>query len=565
MNTGKQMKTRILSLSMLIVGILILGACSPLEGENLIDPSPAAIPTQIKVMPGDSLPDDEASRLMYALLESSETEFKQAVEAIIAAQDTRFIPVFIELFRANQLSLIGDIDFRIPIDALEFLSGQPLGNDWPAWIEWYGKTDLIPPSGFTSWKGQLLGRIDPGFSDFLQDDFPTTIRAEEILWGGVPVDGIPALDNAAMIPASEASYLEAEEPVFGISINGDHRAYPLRILDWHEMANDVVGGVPISLAYCTLCGAGIAYDGRASNGETYTFGSSGFLYRSNKLMYDRQTRTLWNQLTGEPVLGKLVGSDVSLKLQPVVITTWDSWLSQHPDTQVLDINTGFQRPYVPGAAYGDYFAYHDTMFPVWLRSDLLPTKDRIFALQVEGIPKAYPLDILSEEQVVNDTIGNTSVVLIASRGDIQVEGTNQRAGQVSYDAGGEVRAYASDSQTFTPGSESDTVMDSAGDIWKVTEEALVGPNGDRAPRLSGHLAYWFGWYSFFPQTLLYDPADSQSGQTIDDEQPSLPTVTLKDLGPAPELTNETWINSETPLRLADLRGQVVLLEMWTFG
>jgi len=516
-------------------------------------------------MPENPLPDDEATRLMYDLLQSSESEFKQAVETIIGAQDTRFIPVFIELFRANQLSLIGDIDFRIPIDALEFLSGQPLGNDWPAWVEWYGKTDLTPPPGFTSWKGQLLGQIDPGFSDFLKDEFPTTIRAEEILWGGVTVDGIPALDNAVMIPASEASYLETKEPVFGISINGDHRAYPLRILDWHEMANDVVGGVPVSLAYCTLCGAGIAYDGRASNGETYTFGSSGFLYRSNKLMYDRQTRTLWNQLTGEPVMGELVGSGVKLNLQPIVITNWDSWLSQHPDTVVLDINTGFQRPYIPGAAYGDYFAYHDTMFPVWQRSDLLPTKDRIFAPQIEGIPKAYPLDILTEEQVVNDTIGDTSIVLIASRGDITVEGTNQRVGQVSYDAGGEVRAYASGNNTFTPGSESDSVMDSAGNIWEVAEEALVSPNGERVPRISGHLAYWFGWYSFFPQTLIYEHSDSQTGQTIDEAQMSLPPNTLRDQGLAPELTNEIWLNSEKPLRLADLRGQVVLLDMWTFG
>jgi hypothetical protein len=545
--------------------IVLLSACSTPDKTDPLTTSLAATPTQLVVEPADLLPDDEATRLMYEFLQSTEPEFKKTVEIIIAAKDIRFIPVFIELFRANQLSLIGDIDYLIPIDALEFLSGRAIGNDWPAWVEWYGKTDIVPPPGFTGWKGQLLGQIDPGFTDFLQDEFSTTIRTEEIMWGGVSVDGIPALDNAAMILASEADYLESEEPVFGISINGDHRAYPLRILDWHEMANDVIGGVPISLAYCTLCGAGIAYDGRVSNGETYTFGSSGFLYRSNKLMYDRQTRTLWNQLTGEPVLGKLVGSGIKLDLQPIVTTTWASWLSQHPDTVVLDINTGYQRPYTPGAAYGDYFAYHDTMFPVWLRSDLLATKDRIYALQIEGIPKAYPLDILTKEQVINDMVGETSIVLIASDGQIKVDGVNQRVGEISYDAGGEVRSYARGEETFTPGSQPDTVIDSVGHPWQITEEALIGPEGMSAPRINGHLAYWFGWYSFFPQTLLYDPSDSQTGQTIDDDQPSLPTVTLKDLGPAPELTNESWINSDIPLRLADLRGQVVLLDMWTFG
>ena len=131
------------------------------------------------------------------------------------------------------------------------------------------------------------------------------------------------------------------QSIYGISLNGDDRAYPLRIMDWHEMANDIVGGVPVSLAYCTLCGAGIAFDGRVPAGDssestTYTFGSSGFLYRSNKLMYDRQSRTLWNQFTGQPVLGPLADEDISLELLPVVLTTWKDWVDQHPDTQVLD-------------------------------------------------------------------------------------------------------------------------------------------------------------------------------------------------------------------------------------
>jgi hypothetical protein len=265
----------------------------------------------------------------------------------------------------------------------------------------------------------------------------------------------------------------------------------------------VVGDVPVSLAYCTLCGAGVAYDGRASDGETYTFGSSGFLFRSNKLMYDRQTRTLWNQLTGEPVLGELVGTGVKLDLLPVVVTTWESWLAQNPDTVVLDINTGHQRPYNLGAAYGDYFAYHDTMFPVWQRADLLATKDRIYALHVDGVPKAYPVKTLIEEQVVNDTIGQTPVVLIAARGDITVDGENQRVGSVSYNAGGEVRAYQREGESFAPGPDPNTLLDSAGRSWQVTEGALVGPGGENLPRVNGHLAYWFGWYSFFPKTLVY--------------------------------------------------------------
>ena len=185
---------------------------------------------------------------------------------------------------------------------------------------------------------------------------------EEVVWGGVALDGIPALVNARMLPADEADYITPTELVFGVEINGDARAYPLRILDWHEMANDVVGGVPVALAYCTLCGAGVLFDTRVGD-ATYEFGSSGFLMRSNKLMYDRTTYTLWNQLTGEPVLGKLADGSIELKRLPVVVSTWQAWHARHPDTQVLSLETGHLRDYTPGNPYGSYFASPDTMFP----------------------------------------------------------------------------------------------------------------------------------------------------------------------------------------------------------
>ena len=482
---------------------LMVGACSPADPipEAVETRAPAASapvepPSETSAPAKHTLTDEEAALLMQSLAFSSEPE--AIIEAILASGDTRFIPVFIELMRANQIGMQLGAGPRAHIDALETLSGQSFGGDWPAWVEWYGATDLVPPPGFTGWKGEILARIDPRFQDFLRDEYPSNIRVEEIQWGGVRVDGIPALDNPAMISPAEADYLRLDEPVFGISINGDHRAYPLRILDWHEMANDVVGGVPVSLAYCTLCGAGIAFHGAAPDGETYTFGSSGFLYRSNKLMYDRQTRTLWNQLTGEPVLGELVSSGIKLELLPVVLTSWEDWLAQHPDTVVLDVNTGYERPYYQGAAYGEYFAGDWTMFPVWQRSDLLETKDRIYALQVEDIPKAYPLDLLTEEQVVNDTIGMTHIVLVAGRGDVTVyPGLGQ-----NYSAGGEVRAYLRMDETFSPGPDADTVLDAAGNTWQVIEEALVGPDGEQLPRVNGHLAYWFGWFAFFPKTML---------------------------------------------------------------
>ena len=494
------MKQKIVGVSLLV---LVLGACGPAT----LTPSP---PAQLEITPlalatsgAEPIADDRATELMYELSEGSLASAGTALDAVLDADDERFVAVLIELLRFSQIGILRGAGYDTQVAALEALSGQDFGDNWPDWIEWYGTTTLAPPPGFTGWKGSVLAKIDPGFAEFLQDGAPSAIRVEEIQWGGVAVDGIPALDQPEVVSPELAEYLTPEEPVFGIALNGEARAYPLRILDWHEMANIEVGGIPISLAYCTLCGAGIAFDGRASDGNTYDFGSSGFLFRSNKLMYDRQTRTLWNQLTGEPVLGKLVGQDVRLEVLPIVLTSWADWLAQHPETLVLSIQTGYNRTYELGAAYGDYFAFYDTMFPVWQRSDLLDTKDRVFALQIEGQAKAYPIDALVDEQVINDDLAGQNLVLIASRGEVLVNGSNVRVGDVRYAAGAEVRAYMRGEQIFTLGSEPDELIDQNGAIWQVTEAALISPDGLELPRIGGHLAYWFGWYSFFPKTIVY--------------------------------------------------------------
>lgn len=448
----------------------------------------------------------EERELMVVLAEGSPQEAFDAMERVRSAGDERYIPVFIELLRARQIGLVRDnLTFEDYLSAIAELNGGVLPADnWFDLIEWYGQTDIAPPPGFTSWKGRLLSQIDARFGVFFQDNSPSRIRVEEVQWGGVRLDGIPALDNPAMLTAGEADYLNPADVVFGLSLNGESKAYPLRILDWHEMANDVVGGVPVSLAYCTLCGAAVAYDGRASNGDTFTFGSSGFLFRSNKLMYDRQTRTLWNQLTGEPVLGPLAETNVTLEILPVVLTSWEAWRAQHPDTLVVDIDTGYARDYAPGAAYAAYFAFEDTMFPVWQRSDLLEQKAQVYAVRVNDVPKAYPIETLVDEQVVNDTVGDTAVVLVAPSDVLAVEGTDLRSGRsFTYAAGTAVRAYARDDHTFSPGPDPNTLTDESGATWQVTEDALIGPDGDELARLGGHLAYWFGWFAFFPNTAVY--------------------------------------------------------------
>lgn len=444
---------------------------------------------------------DEAA-LLDALLGPS-AEADAAIETIVSNGDRRFIAPLIDLLRMHELARIPRLRREPNLNALVELSAKNFGLDWDAWVEWYGATELEPPPGFTSWKGELLGRIDSGFAEFLEEGAPARERVEEIVWGGVAIDGIPALDQPTLLAPDAADYLTPDEPVFGVSVNGEAHAYPLRILDWHELLNTTVGGVPISLAYCTLCGSGIVYGGRASDGETYTFGSSGLLFRSNKLMYDRQTRTLWNQFTGEPASGPLAGSDVTLERLPVVLTSWRAWLEQHPDTRVLSLETGYVRPYKPGEAYGLYFGSERRLFPVWQRRDDLDAKARVFGLEANGENKAYPLATLVEERVVNDALAEEPNVIVATRDTVEVWPDG-----ATYEAGGEVRAYERGSRTFAEGPGSSSLTDELGNRWDLTEEALVGPDGQRLERLAGHLAYWFGWYAFYPRTEVYGTTGS---------------------------------------------------------
>ena len=375
------------------------------------------------------------------------------------------------------------------------LTGEAPGKSWSEWILWQqAHPEVTPFEGFDAFKADVMAVIDPDFRLFLKPGVAHEIRIEEVVWGGVRKDGIPALTDPKHIAAADATYLQDDELVFGIEIEGDARAWPLRILDWHEMVNDVVGGVPVTLAYCTLCGSGILYDARAPGyDEPFVFGSSGFIYRSNKLMYDQATHSLWHQFTGRPVVGPLTGSGIELKALPVTITTWQEWRRQHPDTRVLSLETGHERNYAPGEPYGDYFASPDLMYPMLVPDERLAPKDYVFALRVDGHEQAWSLADFEGGRVINAEVGGMSVVLV---GDAATR---------------TVRAYETEGRAFTAGPEP-TALVGDGQNWQVREDALVGPDGARLPRLPGHIAYWFAWQGFIDGAPLAEAAESRSGQ-----------------------------------------------------
>ena len=237
------------------------------------------------------------------------------------------------------------------------------------------------------------------------------------------------------------------------------------------------------------------------NGEPTTFGTSGMLYRSNKVMYDRLTNSLWNQLTSEPVIGPLWDSGIKLDFFPVMLTTWEEWLELHPDTTVLHQETGvypaeFYAPEEdPGAIYYKYFNEPDTMFPVPDRDDRLETKDVVLGVQLNDSYKAYSTTALGEHRIVNDMVGGEEILVLGSS-------TSQGA-----------RAYHRDGRSFElPPDNGDNhtgipslIADTNGATWRVTEEFLINTTdqSQMLARIPTHMSFWFGWFQFHQDTELY--------------------------------------------------------------
>lgn len=280
---------------------------------------------------------------------------------------------------------------------------------------------------------------------FVLDDALVPVR--EIQSGGPPKDGIPALDMPDVIMAAEADYLHDTDRVLGINIRGRARAYPIRILNHHEIVNDVIGGEMITVTWCPLCGSGIAFESEVE-GRALDFGVSGLLYNSDVLMYDRQTQSLWSQIMKTAITGDLKGS--KLTAISLVHTTWRDWRSRHPHTEVLSTRTGHRRDYNRNP-YAGYASGNRLYFPVSTEDRTYPRKMLVVGLEVDGHFKAYPFDELKKGPArFTDTVGG-----------VQVE--------VSYD-------------------------DDNG-----TASIVPGDGGE----LTAMILYWFAWSAFHPDTQIY--------------------------------------------------------------
>jgi hypothetical protein len=286
-----------------------------------------------------------------------------------------------------------------------------------------------------------------GFNGF--DLTGSLIPAAKIHAGGPPRDGIPSIDRPQFIHASENQLLKPDSLVIGIELNGISRAYPIAILNWHELVNDTIGSSAVVVSYCPLCGTALVFDATMAD-DQLQFGVSGLLYNSDLLLYDRTTESLWSQITGEAISGPMKGN--RLRLLPAVLTRWQRWQTEHPDTQILSTETGYQRDY-SRSPYGDYDNSPVMYFPVEFLSKRYHPKERVLGVEIDGQFKAYPFAELAkrgDQQVLND----------------QLAGQNLR---IEYDLTSRSgRAFAAD--------------------------------GKEIPVIN---SFWFAWYSFHPKSEVF--------------------------------------------------------------
>lgn len=406
------------------------------------------------------------------------------LDAIGVSWRDAFTPMIVELAIVTPFPETRTEMFRF----LRRETARAFGSDTQRWMRWVWDRPYDPHPEYVAFKRTVYGTIDPRMVTFFPEGARSLIRLDEVQWGGVPVNGIPPLDHPQHVSAGQADYLKDSHVVFGLWINGEARAYPKRILAWHEMALDRLGGVDITLVYCTLCGTAIPYRSVVGNRHR-TFGTSGLLYRSNKLMFDHESKSLWSTLLGVPVIGELVGSDLKLESLPIVTTRWGEWRSKHPDTTVLSLDTGHERDYREGRAYRDYFSNDRLMFQVPGSDKRLKNKAEVLAILLS------PDSTEEEEEALA-----ISARLLEKNPVFATELAGRSLAVVTTPAGAN-RVYDAGDRRFERLLGDDEIVDDGGNIWKVTERALVF--GDvRLARIPAHRAFWFGWHAQFPETRL---------------------------------------------------------------
>ena len=335
--------------------------------------------------------------------------------------------------------------------------------------------------------------INPVYTLVGEEENRNIVPPELIVNGGPPPDGIPSIDNPKFIQIQKAEeFLEDSDLVVGLNINGDIRAYPLQILVWHEIVNDKVGDTPVAITYCPLCFTNQVFNRTTNDGQILEFGTSGKLYNSNLVMYDRTTKSLWSQAMAQGIGGTFAG--IKLERIPFDVAYWKEWKQLYPDSKVLSTDTGSTRPY--GAdPYGDYYTNGEILFPVSNSDDRVGLKEIVIGLENKGQYKAFKLQEIEDKKVINNQVNGKPIVLFSLHpfmARVYDPVVNGQTLEFNYNI--KDKKFV-DKQTNS--------------IWNIDGESISGQmKGKQLTRLSFDEGFWFEWVAFHPKTELYDSSNN---------------------------------------------------------
>ena len=342
----------------------------------------------------------------------------------------------------------------------------------------------LPGPGYEDWKRKLFATIDDDYL-FLLDGVDDDATLAAISWGGVRRGGIPELNDPVRISVAEADFMTPDELVLGVVVEGKPVAYPLRFLARHELANDHIEGVPVSLVYCTLCRTGLLFDRRV-DGQVLDFQTSGMLIDSNKIMVDIQTDTLWHHLRGLGIGGPLKG--VELEQFPVVTTRWSDWVAEHPDTETLAMPEPIyfrdtpERPpiaydYTPGTAYALYYESEAVWFPIVEAPDTFERKEGVITIERNGVAVALGLADVEASDPFVYVLGGEPLVVVPNVGG--------------------ARVYSGAGLDLEDRATVEVAPDGA------TPDSVTLADGRELPRIVSAQSFWFAWYGQHEDTLTW--------------------------------------------------------------
>lgn len=416
--------------------------------------------------------------------------------------EQRWVPWLLDIMRFGGTRNVSDTSMR----ALETITGiessGEYNTDYVRYGSWYRSSGIDPGKGYEVFKRRLFSYVAYEYDEILAQ-VADRVQLGAIQWGGVRRGGIPELNNPERLTPAQADFMTDDELVLGFVIGGEAGAYPVRFLARHELANDVIGGVPVALGYCTLCLTALMFDRRLPNGDVLTFQTSGLLMDSNKIMIDNETESLWNHLSGTAFAGPLAGT--KLEQYPVATVRWKDWLADHPDTFTLDVPppTFFpelpERPpiaydYTPGAAYRSYYSSEDLWFPTFETPDVFELKEEVVTVDRDGRALALGLAALGRLESFVYVLGDEPLVIVPNQDGARVYS-------------------AADVEGAPPA------------MWRHGAAVEVAPGGvlhdelrvngiegrNRVdltlPRIVSSQSFWFAWYGLHPDTEIWPPDD----------------------------------------------------------